>query len=252
MVVSVCIAYAWFAKNENVDSNGLQINTKYETMNAKYFSFYINNLDEKKVVTGSQYQNQQGQTLLDIRLLPYDMTFTSTNQYAPVVVRVQIYDIPANLIPAANQSKYVSLVISRDTSVSFSTNSELDGYFSSVGQIGCYTNSTLNLDDDEEDIYAAIIAQYRADQNVMKFTSQNNSTYTKVGFLDKSLTYTSANFKTDEENKSCLVLYMCFDYNATLSQAYAEQETGDLGNTNSLEHSFEMLNDIAAISVDFN
>ena len=251
MVVTVCLAYAWFVNNKNTDSTRLGVTVDYTDMRATFSSYYIEDLDTKDVLKGTQYL-KNGQYTLDIKLLPYDMTFTATNQYAAVVVRVQIYDLDVGYIPAANQTKYVNLVVTRNTNLSFTTDDELDGYFSSVGQVGCYTNTTLNLDDDYDDIYSAIMTQYRADQQVMKFTTASNSTYTKVPYLAKSLAYTTANFKTDENSDSCLVLYMCFDYNITLSQAYADQETGDLSSVNSIEHSFEMLNDIAAISVDFS
>ena len=138
------------------------------------------------------------------------MTFTSTNQYAPVVVRIEIYDIPTDFVPTGNQTKYVSLVFSRNTSVSFTSDDELDEYFSSVGQIGCYTNSTLALNASNQTIYDAIVAQYRADSNIRQFTTYNQSTelYSKVGFLDISVPYTEANFKTNASSESCLVLYV--------------------------------------------
>lgn len=253
LLATACVAYSWFVKSTNVNSGNLALTTKYEAMNATFTSYYINDLDTKTVVKGDQYQDQTtGQTTLDVRLLPYDMTFTSTNQYAPVVVRVKIYDVATNYIPAANETKYVSLVISRKTNLSFTTSAELDGYFSSIGQIGCYSNSTLALNASYSTIYNTILTQYRADQNLMKFTTYVNSTYTKVGFLDKSIAYTSSDFKVDENSKTCLVLYMCFDYNETLAQSYAEQETGELSSNSSLENKFDMLNDISTISVDFN
>lgn len=254
MVVSVCFAYAWFAKNTNTDSTGLQITTTVEDINATYTSFYIEDLDTKAVEKGSQYNNASGEATLDINMLPYDMTFTSTNQYAPVVVRIQIYDIPSQFIPESGQTKYVSLIFSRDTSVSFSSDSELDAYFSSIGQIGCYANSTLSLDASNETIYDGIIAQYRADNSVQKFTTYSDSTelYSKVSFLDISVAYTSANFKTDSNSKSCLVVYVCFDYNASMANAYAVQQNEDLSNVNSLEQNYDITNDITAITVDFN
>ncbi len=252
MVVTVCLAYAWFAKNRDVGSNGMGVTTKYEAVVVEFNSYHIDNIDTQNVAKGSQYTNQSGETVLDVDLLAYDMTFTSTNQFAPVVVRLKISGIPEDKMPAANETKYVSLVINRNTSLSFNTSSELDGYFSSVGQIGCYTNTTLGLNASNDDIYSAIIAQYRADQNVMRFISESNSTYSKVALLDKSLAYTSANFVTDANNEKCLLLYMCFDYNSVYAQAYAQQESESLENITSLEHRFDILNDITLVSVDFN
>lgn len=253
MVVSVCLAYAWFVKNKQTDSTGLQIGTTVEQIRANYSSYFIEDLDTKTVEKGTQYTDN-GATVLDVKMIAYDMTFTSTNQYAPVVVRIEIYDIPTDFVPTGNQTKYVSLVFSRNTSVSFTSDDELDAYFSSVGQIGCYTNSTLALNASNQTIYDAIVAQYRADSNIRQFTTYNQSTelYSKVGFLDISVPYTEANFKTNTSSESCLVLYVCFDYNATLAQAYAVQESGDLSNTNSLEQRYSMINDVTDITVDFN
>lgn len=253
MVVSVCLAYAWFVKNKQTDSTGLQIGTTVEQIRANYSSYFIEDLDTKEVEKGTQHTTN-GVTILDVKMIAYDMTFTSTNQYAPVVVRIEIYDIPTDFVPTGNQTKYVSLVFSRNTSVSFTSDDELDEYFSSVGQIGCYTNSTLALNASNQTIYDAIVAQYRADSNIRQFTTYNQSTelYSKVGFLDISVPYTEANFKTNASSESCLVLYVCFDYNATLAQAYAVQESGDLSNTNSLEQRYSMINDVTDITVDFN
>ena len=250
MVITVCLAYAWFVNNKDIDSTRLGVGAGHENMRATFTSYYIEDLDTKDVLQGTQYM-KNGQYTLDIKLLPYDMTFTATNQYAAVVVRVQIYDLDVGYIPAANQTKYVNLVVTRNTNLSFTTDDELDGYFSSVGQVGCYTNSSLALNADYDDIYSAIMTQYKADQQVMKFTTESNSTYTKVPYLAKSLAYTSANFKTDENDVDCLVLYMCFDYNSVYAQAYAQQESESLENITSLEHRFDILNDIIKTSVFF-
>ena len=253
MVVSVCLAYAWFAQNDRVGSNGIQITTTSEEINATYSAYYIRNLDTKAVEKGSQYTNN-GIATLDIKMISYDLTFTSTNQYAPVVLRIEVYDMPSKYVPTGNQTKTVSLVFERNSSVSFTSDDELDAYFSSIGQIGCYTNSTLALNASNQTLYDAIINQYRADNNIHKFTTYNQSTelYTKVNSLNVSMSYTAANLKTNSNNKSCLVMYVCFDYNATLAQAYAEQETGGIGTANSLEQKYDMINDISFITVDFN
>lgn len=248
MVVFVCVAYSWFVKQVNVGSTGMGVGTQYTVMNAHFSSFYIDNLDTKDVVKGNQYTDAQGHDVLDIRLLPYDMTFTSTHQYAPIVVRIQIYDVTSNFIPTGNQSKNLSLIISRNTNLSFATSSSLDEYFSSVGQIGCYTNTSLALNASYSTIYSTIVTQYRADQNVMRFTTQSNSTYTKSGYLTKSISYTASNFFTDSNSDTCLVLYLCFDYNETLADAYAEQQSATSA---SLENKFDMVNDISTINVDF-
>ena len=252
MLTSVLTAYSWFVKNTDTDASNLAITSTYEAINATYSSFYINDIDTKEVVKDDQYVNAQGVSVLDIKMLPFDMTFKSINQYAPVVLRILIYDIPSNFIPEANQTQYVSLVISRDTSLSSASSATLDSYFSSIGQIGCYSDTSLTLDDSNSDIYNAIIEKYKVDANVMSFTTYNNSTYTKTSFLDKSIAYSSNNFLVDSNGKSCLVLYMCFDYNDPLASAYAEQERDDLSNVNSLEQSFEISNDISTINVDFN
>lgn len=252
MLVTVCLAYSWFVKNKNIASSGMVITSKNDEVHADFSSYYIEDIDTKTVLKGQQYNNANGMPTLDMNMLPYDVTFTSVNQYAAIVLRVLIYDIPEEFIPAQNQTKYVSLVISRNTSLSPASNNELDAYFSTIGQIGCYANSTLSLTDSNQDIYDAVITQYRADQNIMKFTTSSNSTYTKVSHLNRSIPYTTANFKTDSNNKSCLVLYMCFDYNATLAQEYASQEIDSLASVNSLEQKYDMVSDISGINVDFN
>ena len=252
MLVSVCVAYSWFFKNKQVASSGMVLTTKYEDISASFSSFYIDDLDTKAVVKGEQYSNLSGETTLDMNMLPFDVTFTSTNQYAPIVLRILICDVPTSLVPAQGQTKTVNLVISRNTSLSPASNNELDAYFSTVGQIGCSANSSLSLTDSNQDIYDGIIAQYRADQNTMKFISGSNSNYTKTSYIEKSISYSSANFKTDSNGDSCLVLYMCFDYYATFAQAYAAQEVENLSRVNSLEQKYDMVNDIASIDVDFN
>ena len=256
MVMVICSTYAWFFKSVNVGSNNMQLTTKYEVMNASFTSFYYEELNTNEVTKGVQYQNEQGQNVLDIKLLPYDMTFKSTNGYKSIVVRIQIYDVDSIYIPVANQTKYVNLVVSRNTSLSFTTSNELDEYFSSIGQIAFYTDTTLALDDDEEDIYDTISAKYRADkentsnQNIKKFTTYSNSTYTKAGQLSANMSYTTANFLTDENDEQCLVFYLCFDYNNEMADAYAEQESASMISAG-LEHHFGMLNDIASIGVQF-
>ena len=253
MVATVCVAYAWFAINKQTDSSGLQITTTVDEISAVFSSYYIHDLDTKAVEKGTQYTDGNGVTTLDIDMINFDMTFTSTNQYAPVVVRIQIYDIPSRFVPSSGQTKYISLIFTRNTSVSFTTDDELDIYFSSVGQLGCYTNSSLALNATNKTIYDTVLAQYRADNNIMRFTTYNSTTelYTKVGFLDRSVPYTSADFKTDSNSETCLVLYVCFDYYDVFAQAFADQSNEGLG-SGGLEQKYDMVNDITSITVDFN
>lgn len=250
MILVGTSAYAWFSNNSVVGSNGLAVTIVDENAYSTYSAYFIEDVDTKAVGKINQ-SFVAGNYNLNISLMPYDLTFKSINQYDPVVVRILVYELSSKFIPVGNATKHLSIVLTRDTALDDGTSSMLGGVFSSVGQVDCYTSSSLALNATNKTIYDTIVAQYRNDNSLRKFTTVNNNVITKTSLLDIDIAYTANDFKTDEYSKKCLVLYMVIDYNEDLAELYARQNGENLGTMNSLVQRFEIANDLERIDVDF-
>ena len=243
------VTLAWFYSNVSTTSGGMSLSVYGENSYGKYSAFYIEDIDTKEVIKGAQ-SNTTGVNRLDVSLRTYDKTFTSVNEYAPIVIRMELYEIEDRFIPTGDEVKQLNVIISRDTSVDTGTSEELCGIFSSIGQLGCYSSNGLELSSDNQTIYDTVIAQYRQDQNLHTFTTITNNSFSKVSDLVITVSYTASNFKTDEEDNSCLVIYMVADYNVELTEAYLDQNLNELSGLNNQEES-NIANDLTSISIDF-
>ena len=250
IVMVVTAVYAWFANNAHVNSTGMGISSEVESGFTFFTPFYVSDIDTQTVSMGNQVDTRVFRDL-NINLRPYDVTFTSTNVYTPVVIRMTVYELEQKYIPTGNETKQFNIDIPRDTTLDNGTSSTLAGIFSSIGHIGFYHSTTLALNATNQTIYNTIVAQYRADNSQYKYTTVTNNVITKTNTINFNVTYSANDFKTDSYGKSCLTLYMVFDYRPELAQLYATQNSGALGSLGLLSQSYTIANDLTRLAVTF-
>lgn len=250
VLLVITAALAWFASNVNTTAGGMSVTVEQQGY-ATYSAFHINNLDSGEIVKTDSQNNT-----ISVELLPYDTTFTSVNQYALVVLRVEIGSLPDEAIPTGQGTKSLNMVISNNLATATETKATLDGNFSSVGQVACFTSSTLSLSASNNDVYYGIKALYDDENNpptTYKFaTVNNNSTYTKSKTLSVPVTYSANNFKTNSVGASVLVLYFVLDYNDELTTLYKTQASQSASGGNEFDRKFPIANDLTNIDVRFN
>lgn len=250
IVMVITATVAWFFSNVSTTSGGMSVSVLGNMSFAEYSAFYIQDIDSKEVIK-TDTMSMNGDNTLTVSLLPYDVTFTSVNQYAPVVVRIELYQMENDNIPTGDQAKELNITITRDTSVDTGTSSSLCGIFSSIGQFGCYTASDLELNASNQTVYDMVMTQYRADDNPSKFTTIADNNYTKQTSLDLSLSYTANDLKTNSVGNECLVIYLVFDYNVVLTELYIDQESSSSGDANEFDQRFAVANDLSTINIYF-
>ena len=248
-VMVITAVYAWFANNAHVNANRMGITAQVESGFTFFQPFYVSDIDTHTISQGSQVDTRVYRNLvMDLR--PYDITFTSTNTYTPVVIRVLICDLESRYVPTGSDTKTVNLEVFRDTSLDNGTSSALAGIFSSVGHIGCYHATSLAVNASNSTIYNTIVGLYRADNSQYKFTTVTNDVISKVNSLSFNVTYSASDFKT-YSSTNALVFYLVFDYRQELAQLYANQNSGALGSLGSLSQSYTITNDLTRLAVTF-
>lgn len=250
VILVITAALAWFASNVNTTAGGMSI-TVEQSGYAYYAAFHIENIETKEIVRTETQNNT-----ISVGLLPYDTTFTSVNQYAQIVLRVEIGSMVGDAIPTGSGTKSLNMVISNNLASATETKGTLDATFSSVGQVACFTTSTLELGATNEEVYYGIKALYQDENNpatTYKFTTvNNNSTYTKTKTLNVPVTYSESSFKEKSSGEKVLVVYFVLDYNPQLTGLYKEQASqGDAGG-NEFDRKFSIANDLTNINVEFN
>lgn len=250
IVMVITATFAWFFSNVSTTSGGMSVTVSSSVSFAEYSAFYIDDLDTKEVIK-TDTMSMNDDSTLSVSLLPYDVTFTSVNQYAPVVVRIELYNIEAEHIPTGAQQKTLNVTLSRDASLDTGTSTNLCGIFSSIGQFGCYTASGLALDATNQTVYDTIVAQYRADNSPCKFTTVTNETYTKTTSLDMSVLYGAGDFKTNNSGDACLVVYLVFDYNVELTELYIDQQSSSGSGANEFDQRISVANDLSTMNIYF-
>ena len=251
MVMVATATLAWFFSNTSTTSAGMTMTVSGEVSYVEYTAYYIKDLDTKEVIKGEQ-SIVDGVNMLSVSLLPYDVTFTAVNQYAPIVIRAVFEKIENKYIPAANETKHLSVVVTRNGALDDGDGTILDDVFSSIGQVASYTSAGLALNATNKTIHDTLVAQYRADNNPQTFTTlQNNDTYTKVNSISMDLAYTLDNFEQNTQGESCLVVYLVLDYNSELTALFTEQASSAGTNVNAFDQQFEVGNDLSNINIQF-
>ena len=249
IIMVVTAVYAWFANNTRTNSTGMGVVADIEDAFVIYTPYYISDIDTQTVSMGTQVDARFTKNL-NIDLLPYDLTFTSVNVYTPVVLRVLIGNMDSKYVPTGNETKHLNIVISRNTALDNGTTSTLAGIFSSVGQVGCYKSTayaTSNVA--PKTIYDGIMPRYRADNSQSKFTTITNDVISKVDTLSIDVEYSASDFMVDAYSVNYLPIYLVLDYNGTLAQRYATQNSG--GGLGSISQRYIISNDLTTIKVDF-
>lgn len=239
----VVVTLAWFASNVSTTASNMAVTMETENSIAYYSTYTLTDIDTGEI-TKTTPERVNGVTNLSIELRPYDTTFKSVNQFAPVVVRIEIYETEGSFIPTGEEVRNFSLILARDPSIDTGTTTALAGLFSSIGQIGCYVASELDLSSSNSDIYNTIIAKYRADASVNKFTTKSNGVYSKVNSLSIDVEYSAANVKhNNTTGKDCVIVYVVFDYNEQLTEEYTDQQESSGGAIN-------ITNDLTRLDID--
>lgn len=247
LVVITTVTFAWIVSNVSTTSGGMSLNVSETFSYAKYYTYHIDDLDTKEVVKTEQ-TDANGASNIDVCLRSYDTTFTSVNEYAPIVLEIDLNIIDSRYIPTEDETRYVHINISRNTAVDESTASYLDGVFSSVGQIGCYTSSALSLSSNNKTVYDTIVSQYRSDNSPNKFTTVENGTYSKLSELNIDVAYNRDSLKTDANNSNWLIVYLVLDYSSVLTDIYADQVEYGLGG---FSQQIQIDNDLSKINISF-
>lgn len=246
LILITTATFAWIASNVTTTLAGMGISVLDGGSYARYSAFYIDDIDAKSV--GKINQSITGGTeSLQFELRTYDKTFTSLNAYARVVVRLEIYNLSENNVPTENETKSLSISITRNQALDPSTSSALGGVFSSVGQVGCYTSSQLDFSASNNTIYNTLVNQYVLANNAQTFTSVTNNVISKTTSISLNLNYTANDIKIGSDEKSCLLVYVVFDYNTSLTNLYIEQNEGHISSSNEAN----ILNDLSKMDIAF-
>ncbi len=248
LMLVVTATFAWLASNVTTTSGGMAISVLDGGAYARYSAFYVSDINNKTISKKGQEVVSNAECL-NVELRTYDKTFTAVNAYARVVVRIEVYNIDADNMPEGNGTKHLNVLLSRNSDLDTdTTSSTLGGVFSSVGQIGCYTSTTLGFNDENASIYNTIVDSYVAANNAQTFATVTNNVVSKQNTLSFDVAYTSAHIKTGEDNKACLFVYVVFDYNTELTNLYIDQNEASLAGSSDEAN---IKNDLSKVDIEF-
>ena len=253
------VHYGWFAKNETVTANGMNISIDYDDTVALYYVYKYDTVREvasksSKIEGGSIQLN----SITNLQLSSYDKIFLERNVNNPVIFRVEVSGTKLEK-PSGTITVNLERTVHNDaTSTNLVREREVNGknslfaYISSCVYFKSASMSSLKQylqtnPENEHDLWKNAIIAFDSVSNTQRFISVevdgDNRTYTKVEKLSFVIPYTSEDWIDDDT----LNVYIFMDYDPTFSNyAYADSELNPRDDLTKI--SLDIINDFVMVS----
>lgn len=288
LFVFMSFHFGWFASNETVSANGMNISVDHDDTVATYYIYQYDTVTEKgSTSTTGQGGSTTPNTIANLNMSSYDTIFHERNKYNPVVIRIEISGTKVSETGTITVylDRLVSLPNNGATPPSLALDGENDskfGYFSSCIHFKALTTAESKLlndhlgEDNADDLIwthttqgladnpeteaneaAPAIVDITSNTGTTSFTSitsgtvegdQGSRTYAKQAQLAFVITYGADNWVGTGDNRK-LNVYLYLNYDEDLVSCAFSDSGMSLDNSDSLAQiSLDLLDDLVRIS----